>query len=135
MAKLFRESDGGFKNLPIELYATDSGYHVFDAKNVVFHDVDEVVYGILTLLREKDLGIKQLISLLPQYPKEEIRDAFKEIKKLNLRSLVAIVTAYPESELLAEAMKLGPLTVILKPFDLTEIQKSVESLALMTSRS
>lgn len=62
-------------------------------------------------------------------------ETFKEIKKLNLKSLVAIVTAYPESELLAEAMKLGPLTVILKPFDLGEIQKSVESFALMSSRA
>ncbi len=61
-------------------------------------------------------------------------DVFKEIKKLNLRSLVVIVTAYPDSELLVEAMKLGPLTVVLKPFDLSEIQRSVESLVLMTSR-
>jgi two-component system response regulator (stage 0 sporulation protein F) len=61
-------------------------------------------------------------------------EAFKEIKKLNLRALVVIVTAYPDSELLVEAMKLGPLTVILKPFDLTEIQRSLESLVLMTSR-
>jgi excisionase family DNA binding protein len=62
-------------------------------------------------------------------------EAFKEIKKLNLRALVVIVTAYPDSELLVEGMKLGPLTVILKPFDLTEIQRSLESLVLMTSRS
>ena len=61
-------------------------------------------------------------------------ETFKEIKKLNLRCMVVIVTAYPDSELLVEAMKLGPLTVILKPFDLTEIQRSVETLALMTSR-
>ncbi len=61
-------------------------------------------------------------------------DTFKEIKKMNVRALVVIVTAYPDSDLLVEAMKLGPLTVILKPFDLVEIQKSVESLSLMTSR-
>jgi DNA-binding NtrC family response regulator len=61
-------------------------------------------------------------------------DVFKEIKKLNLKSLVVIVTAYPDSEMLVEAMKLGPLTVVLKPFDLTEIQRSVESLALMTAK-
>ncbi len=61
-------------------------------------------------------------------------EVFKEIKKLNLKSLVVIVTAYPDSEMLVEAMKLGPLTVVLKPFDLSEIQRSVESLALMTNR-
>ena len=62
-------------------------------------------------------------------------DTFREIMKLNLRALVVIVTAYPDSDLLAEAMKLGPLTVILKPFDLNEIQRSVESLVLMTSKN
>jgi len=61
-------------------------------------------------------------------------ETFKEIKKLNLRAMVVIVTAYPDSDLLVEAMKLGPLTVILKPFDLSEIQRSVESLVLMTTR-
>lgn len=61
-------------------------------------------------------------------------EAFKEIKKINLRSLIVIVTAYPDSELLVEAMKLGPLTVILKPFELNDIQRSVESLVLMTSK-
>ena len=62
-------------------------------------------------------------------------ETFKELKKMSIRSLVVIVTAYPDSELLSEAMKLGPLTVIMKPFDLTEIQRSVESLVLMTSKA
>jgi two-component system, response regulator, stage 0 sporulation protein F len=62
-------------------------------------------------------------------------ETFKEFKKMGLRSLVAIVTAYPDSELLSEAMRLGPLTVILKPFDLNEIQRAVESLVLMTTRA
>src|SRR5579859_4972676 len=62
-------------------------------------------------------------------------ETFKEIKKKNLRSIVVIVTAYPDSELLVEAMRLGPLTVVLKPFDMSEIQRSIESLALMTSKA
>ena len=62
-------------------------------------------------------------------------EVFKEIKNLNSRAVVIIVTAYPDSEMLVEAMKLGPLTVILKPFDLSEIQKSVESLGLMTAKA
>lgn len=62
-------------------------------------------------------------------------ETFKEIKKKNLRSVVVIVTAYPDSELLVEAMRLGPLTVVLKPFDMSEIQRSIESLTLMTSKA
>jgi len=85
MEKIFREYDGGFKYLPIELYATESGYHVFDAKKVVFLDVDEVVFGILKILRKKDLGIQQLFSLLPQYAKEDVRDSFNEIKALQAK--------------------------------------------------
>lgn len=62
-------------------------------------------------------------------------ETFREIRKINSRTIVVIVTAYPDSDLLVEAMKLGPLTVILKPFELDDIQKSVESLVLMTSRA
>jgi len=59
-------------------------------------------------------------------------DTFKELKRLNVRSLTVIVTGYPDSDLLAETMKLGPLTIILKPFDLSEIQRAVEALVQMT---
>lgn len=59
-------------------------------------------------------------------------ETFKELKRLNVRSLTVIVTGYPDSDLLAETMKLGPLTIILKPFDLTEIQRAVEALVQMT---
>ena len=59
-------------------------------------------------------------------------DTFKELKRLNIRSLIVIVTGYPDSDLLAETMKLGPLTIILKPFDLSEIQRAVEALVQMT---
>jgi FixJ family two-component response regulator len=54
------------------------------------------------------------------------------LKRLNVRSLTVIVTGYPDSDLLAETMKLGPLTIILKPFDLSEIQRAVEALVQMT---
>jgi two-component system response regulator (stage 0 sporulation protein F) len=59
-------------------------------------------------------------------------ETFKELKRLNVRSLTVIVTGYPDSDLLAETMKLGPLTIILKPFDLGEIQRAVEALVQMT---
>jgi len=61
-------------------------------------------------------------------------DTFKELKARNVPAMIIIVTGYPDSELLVEAMRLGPLTVILKPFDLGEIKKSVDSLVQMTSK-
>ncbi|MGH7740157.1 MAG: response regulator [bacterium] len=59
-------------------------------------------------------------------------DTFREMKIRKVPSVIIIVTGYPDSELLVEAMRLGPLTVILKPFDLDEIKKSVESIAQMS---
>ncbi len=59
-------------------------------------------------------------------------DTFKELKRQSIRALIVIVTGYPDSDLLAETMKLGPLTIILKPFDMSEIQRAVEALAQMT---
>lgn len=56
---------------------------------------------------------------------------FREMKEKGVTSFIVVVTGYPDSELLVEALKLGPMTVILKPFDIQEIQRSVETLVRM----
>ena len=61
-------------------------------------------------------------------------DTFRELLKLNIQAIIVIVTGYPDSELLLEAMKLGPFSVILKPLDLKEVQRSLESFALVGSK-
>ncbi|MBI5042612.1 MAG: 4Fe-4S cluster-binding domain-containing protein [Nitrospirae bacterium] len=75
------QTEVGFKNLTIELYATEKEYYVFDAKNVIFIEVDPVVFAILGKLREKKLNTDDLFSILPQYSKSEIRDSLREVKK------------------------------------------------------
>ena len=47
---------------------------------------------------------------------------------------VVIVTGYPESDLLAEAMKHGPLLLLPKPFTTVEVEKVV-SLAIGSKRT
>lgn len=74
--------DGGFKNIPVELYETGRGYAVFDAKKVVFLEVDEVVFAILGRLREEDLDEDDLASLLPRFGKRDVRESMDEIREL-----------------------------------------------------
>jgi excisionase family DNA binding protein len=94
----------------------------------------DVAHSGQEALQSAGLNTYDFIFLDLKMPGMNGVDVFREIKKLNPKSMVVIVTAYPDSELLAEAMKLGPFTVILKPFELNEIQQSIETLRSITSK-
>lgn len=49
-------------------------------------------------------------------------DTIREIRKVDPEAPVVIVTAYPESALMAEVLEAGPLTVIRKPFAVEELE-------------
>jgi len=53
-------------------------------------------------------------------------DTFREIHTLRPALPVMIVTAYPDSDLMAKALEIGPFTMISKPVDLAQIQKTVD---------
>jgi len=53
-------------------------------------------------------------------------DTFREIHSLRSALPVMIVTAYPDSDLMAKALEIGPFTMISKPVDLAQIQKTVD---------
>jgi DNA-binding NtrC family response regulator len=53
-------------------------------------------------------------------------DTFREIHSLRPALPVMIVTAYPDSDLMAKALEIGPFTMISKPVDLAQIQKTVD---------
>ncbi len=53
-------------------------------------------------------------------------DTFREIHSLRPALPVIIVTAYPDSDLMAKALEIGPFTMISKPVDLAQIQKTVD---------
>jgi excisionase family DNA binding protein len=53
-------------------------------------------------------------------------DTFREIRALRPDVPVIIVTAYPDSDLMARALEVGPFTMIAKPVDLTQIQTTVD---------
>ena len=53
-------------------------------------------------------------------------DTFREIHTLRPALPVMIVTAYPDSDLMAKALEIGPFSMISKPVDLAQIQKTVD---------
>jgi DNA-binding NtrC family response regulator len=53
-------------------------------------------------------------------------DTFREIHSLRPALPVMIVTAYPDSDLMAKALEIGPFSMISKPVDLAQIQKTVD---------
>jgi excisionase family DNA binding protein len=52
-------------------------------------------------------------------------DTFREIQALRPGTPALIVTGYPDSDLMAKALAIGPFTMISKPVDLPKIQKIV----------
>jgi excisionase family DNA binding protein len=53
-------------------------------------------------------------------------DTFREIHALRPALPVIIVTAYPDSDLMVKALEIGPFTMVSKPVDLAQIQKTVD---------
>ena len=53
-------------------------------------------------------------------------ETFREIHALRPGLPVVIVTGYPDSDLMARALEIGPFTMISKPVDIAQIQKTVD---------
>jgi DNA-binding NtrC family response regulator len=49
-------------------------------------------------------------------------DVFREIRKVDPAANVVIITAYPDSALMAEALQVGPFAMMRKPFSLEELR-------------
>ena len=50
-------------------------------------------------------------------------ETFREIRRMVPAALVVVVTAYPDSTLMYEALKAGPLAVMRKPFTLDDLHR------------
>jgi len=53
-------------------------------------------------------------------------ETFREIHAIRPSLPVVIVTGYPDSDLMAKALEIGPFTMISKPVDIAQIQKTVD---------
>ncbi len=54
-------------------------------------------------------------------------ETLREIRKIDSNPQVVIVTAYPESEIMAQILEVGPLTLIRKPFVVEELEAVLKS--------
>jgi CheY-like chemotaxis protein len=49
-------------------------------------------------------------------------ETFREIRQIDPVANVVIITAYPDSALMSEALQVGPFAVMRKPFSLEELR-------------
>jgi excisionase family DNA binding protein len=77
----------------------------------------------LKIVRRSDVD---LVLLDLSMPGMNGVDTFRAIRALRPALPVMIVTGYPDSDLMAQALEIGPFTIISKPVDLALIQKTVD---------
>lgn len=70
-----------------------------------------------------------LVLLDLQMPGLDGVETFRELQRLRPGVPVVIVTGYPDSALMAQALEIGPFTMISKPVDYTQIRKIVDRIA------
>ena len=79
----------------------------------------------LTELRGQAIDLVLLDLVLPGMDGAQI---FREIRTLDQSVPVVIVTGYPDSEIMSEALKVGPFAIVRKPFSLDQLSHIVERL-------
>jgi len=80
--------------------------------------------GLSTLL-ERSISLVLLDLVMPGMDGAQ---TFREIRKLDQSVPVVIVTGYPDSEIMAEALKVGPFAIVRKPFNLDQLSHIVQRL-------
>jgi CheY-like chemotaxis protein len=99
----------------LKMNLTQAGHRVSVAKNG---------RQAIQRLQEKEnpLDLVFLDLMLPMVSGVEV---FKVIRQMVIKPEVVVITAYPNSDLLFQAMEFGPLTVIIKPFKMENILELV----------
>ena len=80
-------------------------------------------------VKQRDFDLVFLDLKLPDIDGAEV---FREIKSIQPNLLVTIITGYPSSEMMERAMKEGPLGVMNKPFNDSDIIAAVGSFLHLT---
>jgi len=66
-------------------------------------------------------------------PELDGNELFRRIREIDVHVPIAIITGYPDSDLMSKAMEQGPFLVIKKPFDSDDILEAVHSYAQTTT--
>ncbi len=77
----------------------------------------------IEIAKKTDLDLVTLDVVMPGISGVE---TFRQLHALRPELPVVIVTGYPDSDLMAKALEIGPFTVINKPIDINQIQKVVD---------
>jgi len=74
-----------------------------------------------------------LVFLDLKLPDTDGAAVFREIRRIKPNSIVIIITAYPDSEMMDRALKEGPFGILKKPFNDSDIINTVNSFLRVTS--
>ncbi len=80
----------------------------------------------LELVGSRHFDFIFLDLLMPELDGAEL---FRRIRQMDKHIPVAIITGYPDSEIMNRAMEYGPITVLKKPFDSEQIHDVIHSLS------
>ena len=106
------------------LVVDDEKLIAMDIKKIVTsegHDVITTQSGIEAsrAIEDSNIDLVFLDLVLPDMNGVEI---LKEIKKAKSDLPVVIITGYPDSEIMTQALELGPISVLKKPFSREQIR-------------
>jgi len=95
-----------------------------DSLNELGYQVTTTLSSIeaLKLLNTRHFDLIFLDLLMPELDGVEL---FRRIRQQNKKTPVAIITGYPDSDMMSRAMKYGPFTVLKKPFTSDDILDTV----------
>ncbi len=100
----------------------------------LFRDsLDDHVYQVTTTMSSLEalelLGKTHfdLIFLDLVMPELDGAELFRQIRQMDKKTPVAIITGYPDSDVMSRAMECGPFTVLKKPFTGEDILNTVSS--------
>ena len=100
----------------------------------LFKDTLEDVGHTVTVVNESHMGLKvikeqyfDIVFLDLKMPIMDGAEVFRQIKIDRLDLPVTIITGYPNSDLMTKALSYGPLGVMNKPFNSSEILVAVDN--------
>jgi excisionase family DNA binding protein len=91
----------------------------------------ETAVNALEVVKQQDLDLAFLDLKMPGMDGAEL---FRQIKAVKPRLPVAIITGYPDSDMMARALAQGPFGVMNKPFGEADIITAVNNFLRITQR-
>jgi uncharacterized protein len=80
------DSIGQTGTLPVEFFKTPNSFYVFDPGHIVFLEIDELTYNLLSVLQSnrnlEAREVSELSAALPDYSEEEIRESLDDIQDI-----------------------------------------------------